>query len=416
MRVLFTNRPKGKDFTVNFFYLNGANATSAQLACPFFTDFEPLKILKDAGCQHIQLIVRLCEATSPDALLSAKALGGVDVRFFTSPAFHAKLYILGPFALIGSANLTGSGMKSNRELSIAIHSEDPIFDEVPAFFDELWNAASVLTSDALERFKAWRRHNNVQTLPPIEGIEPSSPVTIAVETQIQNRVRTYLESFRALYVEKLIPAYRVVEEVYAEQGKRHPAFLDHSHDYEIDRFLFWVRGFTTDEQLEQHPVRTADDLRGNIRKYVSEWFQIPTSKLNIDKERLVRIDRLQALFAEPEALNHVGLDEIADLLRGCAAFVEMLRFTEGGLENHIKAFKRDNDISKIRTSFHQLAFGPGDYVQRVYDCVYLPEYKLSHWGRNCTLELFGWINKDKAPPFNGRIIKALRFLGFNVPT
>lgn len=416
MRVLFTNRPKGKDFTVNFFYSRGPSANTAQLACPFFTDFEPLKILKDAGCQHIRLIVRLCEATSPDALQAARSLGDVDIRFFTSSAFHAKFYILGQFALIGSANLTDAGMKSNRELSIAIGSEDEVFDEIPAFFDELWNSASVLTTDALDRFKAWRRLNNRPDAPPIDGIEPSSPITIAVKTQIENRTRTYLESFRALYVEKLIPAYRIVEEIYAEQGKRHPAFTDRSHDYEIDRFLFWVRGFTTDEQLDQHPYRTGEDLRSNIRRHVADWFKTEPSGLNIDEQRLDRIDRLQQLFADRERLEYVEMDQIADLLQGCAAFVEMLRFTKGGLENHIKAFKKDNDITKVRSSLRHLAFGPGDYVQRVYDCVYLPEYRLSHWGRNCTLELFGWINKEKAPPFNGRIIKALRYLGFDVPT
>lgn len=416
MRVLFTNRPKGKDFTINFFYLNGAKANSAQLACPFFTDYEPLKILKDAGCKQIQLIVRLCEATSPDALASARELGEIDIRFFTAPAFHAKFYILGQIALLGSANLTAAGMKSNRELSISIGSEDEIFDEIPAFFDELWNSASVLTADALDRFKTWRKSNHVQDASPIVGIEPSSPVTVAVKTQIENRTRTYLETFRALFVEKLIPAYKLVETIYSEQGQRHPAFSARSYDYEMDRFLFWVRGFTTDEQLDQHPIRSGDDLSRTIRKHVSEWFQTKEFDLNIDEERLHRIAKLQALFADQRALELIEMDEIVDILQGCAAFVEMLRFTKGGLENHIKAFKKDNDISKVRASFQHLAFGSGDYVQRVYDCVYLPEYKLSHWGRNCTLELFGWINKEKVPPFNGRIIKALRYLGFNVPT
>jgi hypothetical protein len=54
-------------------------------------------------------------------------------------------------------------------------------------------------------------------------------------------------------------------------------------------------------------------------------------------------------------------------------------------------------------------------VQRLYDCIYMSRYKLQHWGRNCTWELFGWINRDDAPPFNGRIIKGLRHLGFDVP-
>jgi PLD-like domain len=328
----------------------------------------------------------------------------------------AKFYILGQFALIGSANLTDAGMKSNRELSIAIGSEDEVFDEVPAFFDELWNSASVLTTDALDRFRSWRRQNSVQYPTSIDGIEPSSPVTVAVKTQAESRTRTYLESFRALYVEKLIPAHEIVEKIYAEQGRRHPAFVNYSHDYEIDRFLFWVRSFTSDEELDQHPIRSGDDLRENIRKYVSEWFQIAPSDLNIDQERLRRISGLRTLLSDEAALERVEMDEIVDLLQGCAAFVELQRFAKGGLATHIEAFKKDNEIAKVRRSFHHLAFGSGEYVQRVYDCIYLPEYKLAHWGRNCNLELFGWTNREGVPPFNGRIMKALRFLGFDVPT
>jgi hypothetical protein len=92
----------------------------------------------------------------------------------------------------------------------------------------------------------------------------------------------------------------------------------------------------------------------------------------------------------------------------------MLRFTKGGLDNHLAAFKRDNTIEAILMTFRYLAFGSGDFVQRIYDSIYMSKYKLAHWGRNCTLELFGWINHQDAPPFNGRTIKALRYLGFDV--
>ena len=38
-----------------------------------------------------------------------------------------------------------------------------------------------------------------------------------------------------------------------------------------------------------------------------------------------------------------------------------------------------------------------------------------HLEQNCTLELFGWINHEDAPSLNGRIIKGLCHLGFDVP-
>ena len=75
------------------------------------------------------------------------------------------------------------------------------------------------------------------------------------------------------------------------------------------------------------------------------------------------------MFADEEALALIQMDQLADMLQGCAAFVEMLRFTKGGLENHVKAFKTDNPIERARANFHNLVFGSGDYVQRIYDCV-----------------------------------------------
>jgi hypothetical protein len=168
----------------------------------------------------------------------------------------------------------------------------------------------------------------------------------------------------------------------------------------------------TDEDLPKQLIRSGEDLNANIRRHVRDWFA--TGNVDIDRDRLQRIAGLQTLFADGEKLNAITLDEITDLLQGCMAFVEMLRFTKGGLELHLAAFKQDNRIENIRSTFRHLAFGPGDFVQRLYDCIYVSGYKLAHWGRNCTLELFGWINHNDAPPFNDRIINALRYLGFDV--
>ena len=137
--------------------------------------------------------------------------------------------------------------------------------------------------------------------------------------------------------------------------------------------------------------------------------------MEIDEERLRRIDGLKELFERESAIDEIEIDDLVDLLQGNAAFVELLRFTKGGLTKHLQAFKNDNAETKIRSTFKHLMFGKGDYLQRIYDCVFLPEYKLSHWGQNCTFELFGWINQDGVPPINGRIMKALRYLGLDVP-
>ena len=412
MNESFTNRPGAGDLTINFFHKHAKNVRTAQLACPFFTDSEPIEILVSAGCGKILLLVCLCEVTSTEALEKARAFGNVDIRFFTN-GFHAKFYILDNVALVGSANLTDPGLRLNRELSVSVRSEDPVFDDIPALFDELWSSARVLTNHRLNYFREWRRNYGPRSLHSIPGVDSCSPPTIRVSSQDVNRTRTYLETFRAFYVERLIPAYRSVETTYSEAPNRHPAFTNYSSKYEIDRFLYWVKGHTTDKRLHLEPLRSGDDLKNNINKYVTEWMKMKDN-LTIYTDRVDRIHRLERLFGDERSLESVGIDEIVDMIQACAAFVEMFRFTEGGLESFIERFKQKNPIERIRKSFHYLAFGPGDYVQRVYDCIYESGYRLSDWGESCTLELFGWINQDGVPPFNGRTMKALRFLGMDV--
>lgn len=411
---LFTNRPGGGDYTLNFFWRHAHGAGTAQLACPFFTDAEPIRILKRAGYQRILLLVRLCESTSPAALREARAFTGVNIRYYTSRKFHAKFYILGDRALIGSANLTISGMKTNRELSIMIDASDPRFDDVPAYFEELWSAppAALLTNDVLDAFDDWHQRTTIPAPQPMTGVPAAEPVNIHVDSWKASSERVYLETFRAAYVETLIPAYQVVREVYREQNARHPAFHNFSEAYEIDRFLFWARSFTTDEDLDQNPVRPDEDLRANVRHHVTDWLQKQNPQ--IEEDRPLRIRQLQALFGDEQRLMTVEMGALTDMLRGCAAFEEILRFTQGGLDAHLAAFMRDNDIEAVRVTLRHLAFGDEDFAKRTYDCIYVPKYKIAHWGRNCTLELFGWVNREEVPPFNGRIVNALRYLGFNV--
>jgi hypothetical protein len=41
--------------------------------------------------------------------------------------------------------------------------------------------------------------------------------------------------------------------------------------------------------------------------------------------------------------------------------------------------------------------------------------KLGYFGQFCALELFGTVKPEECPPMNGRMAKALRYLGFDVP-
>ena len=182
--------------------------------------------------------------------------------------------------MIGSANLTAAGMMTNREVAITIVSSDEIFDELPTLFDELWQSASVLTDDALQRFKTWHRSNaNTRPAEHVDGLEPSSPTTVNIATRTKTRERTYLESFRREYYETLIPSYREVQEVYLSTGSRHAAFESLPIEYEIDRFLNWAKlTFTTDETLHTFPIRKKDDGRSQIQHHIEKWLVVQLTR------------------------------------------------------------------------------------------------------------------------------------------
>ena len=415
-RTLFTNSPYRKgDFAINFFMLNAKGATSAQLACPFFTTTEPLELLRQAGCKTIQLLVRLCGATTPAALVAARGMKDVHVRYFTSEAFHAKFYLVGNSAMIGSANLTNAGLKSNREIALAIDSADEVFDEIPALFDDLWDSAAVLTDTVMDRFTRWHRSPaNPRQDDTVEGVEPCSPTTVNVATHKTTRERTYLEAFRREYYETLLPAHAEVRTLYEQNGARHPAFADLPSEYEIDRFLNWAKlEFTTDETLQTFPLRNGEDRRAHILAHIRQWLG---TAVEIDPIRTGRLQRLKAIFASRETLERAAYQEVTDALLGCAAFDEQMRFTKGGELALALAFQKDNDLNRVRKAFRYLAFDGTEFVRKTYDCIFSPEYKLAHFGRTSVLELFGWVNNTQVPPINGRTIKALRYFGFDVRT
>jgi hypothetical protein len=56
----------------------------------------------------------------------------------------------------------------------------------------------------------------------------------------------------------------------------------------------------------------------------------------------------------------------------------------------------------------------GDFVYQLQDVLYATESNLGYFGYFCALEPIGTVKPEVRPPINGRIGKALRFLGFDV--
>jgi hypothetical protein len=69
LRDFYANSTK-TGFTIDFFSLAAPGAKEAFFAAPFFSTYEPIKLLSQRGCQ-VKLIIRLCTITTPEVLREA---------------------------------------------------------------------------------------------------------------------------------------------------------------------------------------------------------------------------------------------------------------------------------------------------------------------------------------------------------
>jgi hypothetical protein len=411
-------------FTQNFFNDMAPSAQTAVLACPFFTHYSPVETLTKRGCE-VKLLVRLCDATDPKALRRALADPKVSVKYFTSRLFHAKFYIIDDIALVGSANLTDAGMNKNREVSVALRrGEDPAFDPLPGLFDDLFAQADQLdlpAIQALEAVLAQRgqsfadmafEHDLTKLLPAAD------PESIEVGSGKRTRLRTFLQRFKVRY-DGIDRALAEVEHQFEADGRRRPEFAEGDTSIEISRLLGWIRvvhgaGTLWDEQPSLDAPSRAMKLRGLI----DEWHasgDISSGDMIYTEKELGNIARIRENFASPDTIRNLSYEELFDTLQGCHAFYELLRFTKGSIEGLRVQFGQLNSLDRLKSSLIHLlhARDPIDPLARAYDLLYDPAYQLRRFKESCVMELLGWSDPSRRP-VNGRTIKALRYLGYEV--
>lgn len=420
MPRIFSNGPN-KDFVLNPFKQLLIKAPAAYLAAPYFTMPDPILEAVRAGVA-IQLIIGLNPATKPDAVAKLMGVPNLAVRYFTS-RFHAKLYIFGgEEVLLGSSNLTDGGMVSNREAVIALDAtaDSDAVEEARALFAELWEAAQVLTPDKLTKFKnAWNAVAQKLPSPDTiieEAVGKAEPININVASHTKTREQIFLQDLRRQVYEEYRPAFMEVASVLDGSSLRRADFVGHDLFTETNRFLNWVRlTYALGEEAWQNaPLRSKAERESMVRGLGALWRTTDNHKVPADY--FDRLSKLRHVFGTAESIQLASEEELTQGLMGNHAFLEQLRFVKGGLEMLPKAFWSANgkDHAKVRRSLSHLLHGPGDFIERLHDQLYSAKWKLGYFGYFCALELFGTIKPGECPPLNGRMAKALRFLGHNV--
>ena len=91
---LITNRNNiGRPDNMNYFLSQVCKNTKVKIAVAFFTDYKLIEKLLENGCS-VDLIIRLNDGTSPDALSRIYKKANVRICYYTSTHFHPKLYLI----------------------------------------------------------------------------------------------------------------------------------------------------------------------------------------------------------------------------------------------------------------------------------------------------------------------------------
>lgn len=419
MTRIFSNGPS-KDFVINPFQSMARNARRLHLAAPYVTKTDELVEAAKSG-KTVDLLVGLNASTSPQALANVVGVPNLAVRYLTH-RFHAKIYIFDDFAMVGSSNLTDGGLISNREATICLDQPEDAdsIEELRSLFLELWDSAAVLTPEKLKEFhSAFEsvKHSGPDPDAIIErAVGRAEPININVTSANKNSQRLFLEDLRRQVYEQYLPSFNEVTKLLLYNGIRRVDLEDVGVANETNRFLNWVRLTYAigDDSWRLAPLRPEEERRNEILRLGTEWSTTDESKVPTDYVNWLRT--VQAVFGNEEAIFAASRDQLTQGLTSLHAFSEQLRFVKGGAVNLPKVFWSANhdDLEKVKRSLAYLVHGPGDFIQRLHDFLYNSSMKLSYFGKFCALELFGTIKPDECPPMNGRMAKALRYLGYNV--
>ena len=424
MREIFSNHPDHKDYVLNPFQQMLMGSTCAQLAAPYFTDAEPLIEAAKKGIK-VQLLIGLNEITSPKALRICQSKG-ISIRYFTR-RFHAKIYVFDNFALVGSANLTGDGLRANREAVIKLDRDadtKTAFGEARALFDELWESGRVLTSQVLDDFERTYKTLPRRTFDPEEKIEKAigsiaEPYNINDRSQKKSTKRDFLEALQRQVDEEYRPAFDEVMAILKDGAFRRPELAKVGIECETNRFLNYVRlePARDKDAWQNAKLLSSPDEREErcdlIKYHADEWVKSSTG--SVADDYVDWLENARQTFDTKETIETKNKRQIFDGLMCIHAFDQHLRRT-GSDELYEKFWKANNeDLARVKSTIIHLIHGPGeDFIPRLHDVLNDKSRKLDHFGKFIALELYGTIRPDKYPPINGRMAKALRFLGFDV--
>ena len=185
---------------------------------------------------------------------------------------------------------------------------------------------------------------------------------------------------------------------------------------ETNRFLNYVRltHVIGDDAWRDAPELDRPEREAKIVRLGREWVGAADNKVPVDF--VAWLSDVERIFGSVEAIDAALKEVIMEGLMSLHAFTEQSRFVRGGWDNLPDEFLRqnDNDVGRVKSTLSNLLYGSGDFVERLHDTLYDASWRLGPFHYFSALELYGTVKPEECPPLNGRMAKALRYLGFRV--
>lgn len=402
-----TNKPNDRMFKILKDY--GKN-TSVYIASAFFHDYKTVLNMVENGCE-VSIIVRLDMGTSADALSKVINNNKVHIRFFTGTNFHPKFYIFGEqIALIGSSNLTKSGLSTNQEANIEIESENPVFEEIKEAFNEYWVNAEPLDEENLKKFA-----DIIKNFPPPEPwriieneLGSFQYNNVGRDKQRGEKESLYVSSSKRAY-QLYLSKFNTLINMYKSFGLRR--YADIPLRIEVDRFLWWIREVQAKgDTYKDVPIASDDEISQKIESLMPEFMAYTSDYL--DNEVVPQYQTFVQTFKTADQILELDIDTFYNNLLKVHAFHDCFRYFSGGHPTMKEEFLSHNTFEKITKTITYILFGTEPYQTRIMNCIFNKNYKLKGFGESCVKEIFGLLNNEDIPVSNGRTKKSMEWLGF----
>jgi len=413
--MLYTNRNSLSDFVKNGITLHAEKVSNIYIAVAFFTNYEIVQEIAE-NCQ-IKMVVRLDFPTSPKALRELIKNNNVSIKYYTSKAFHPKLYIFGDqTALVGSANLTHAALQTNQEITVSIQSSDQRFDALKILFSDYWDDAKDLTDCDLRKYEKIYNdfdhtgssfNKKVQdALGKVENKNISRPRKKTKKTK-----RSIFWDDYSKTLQQAQEYFNEIKDIYLQADRRKNKSVP--IEIEIDSFISFVKVTYARGNEWQNQPQWGEESKILLKQHIQEWLEIEWGHFDLDICQ-VNYPLIKKVFENQNSFNEATYLDITNALSVVHSFHDRLRFFTGGLEGLVNDFNNKNKEKNVRQSLSHLVFDDGNPVSRMADLIYDPTFRLYGFGSSNVQELFGWVNNDGIPIINGRTTEILKYYGFDI--